>query len=286
MTTILQVIAGHDSVVFINPKTDKAETVRFEERMSDEQAIKHTRTEVKARGAATQACLSLLVSILDNPRLDGYKGATGVHTPIPSEMKGALREMEEAYLKPLFTEGLPKSLNEGQKQKEWDSYIKALREPGIYARVRSSCVKYFAHLGKLPCAYDVTGEGESVRETADKNRLLPVSAMDKILMNEKAKVPMEHKDDSIGAMLGALQARMIEEKPDANGLQIVIGRLEQFLTEAKQLKNQAAIAATDTLTQLGVVVPDSVVMGQPAANALPAEKAPAKRVKKDEPALI
>ena len=240
MPKVVTVSFAEDRVIFIDPKTSKSEELLFESPAEDNEAIKGLRNEVKARGSVTRYALSVLVQILNNQRIDGYKGQVPQNQRIPAEAKSALRELEDDFLRPKFLENLPKSMSTSAQHKEWDSFIKELREPGVYARVRGVCLKYFCYLGMLPCVYGSD-------QKPDTHKLLAVSAMEKILANENAKSPPMQPDHSIPSELGALMARMIEEKDklDVAALQIIQGRLSMFQEEVKQLINLADKTATE-----------------------------------------
>lgn len=240
MPQVMQVSFAEDRVIIVDPRTQKTvEQAMYEEPADNMEAIKGLRQEVQQRGKQTRYALSMLVQILNNPRMDGYKAAVPLNTVVPKECKSALREMEDEFLRPIFLDSLPKSHSPAQQQKEWDTFIKGLREPGVYARVRGVCLKYFAYLGMLPCVYDKN-------QKPDTHKLLAVSAMEKILANESAKSPRAQADHSIPAELGSLMARMLEEKDkiDVRGLETIEGRLAMFMEEVRQLKNLKALDAT------------------------------------------
>jgi hypothetical protein len=164
-----------DAVTFVNTKTQKAEKLELFDAMSDADAIRVVNGEIKARDNVSKASVSLLSHLLDNPRLDEYKGATPINEIVPNELKSAIREIETEYLKPIFSEPLSaKGATAATIEKQWQHFAAGLREGGGYANAKSRVIKYFAHMGSLP--------------VASNGKCLTVAAIDKILGNELAKV--------------------------------------------------------------------------------------------------
>lgn len=180
-----------DAVTFVNLKTNKAEKLALFDSMEDIEAIRVVNGEIKARENVSKASVSLLVHLLNNPRLDGYKGQTPINEAIPKELKAAVREIETEYLKPIFSKPM---LEKGNKpatvEKAWQEFAQGLREGGGYANTKSRVVAYFAHLGKLPLA--------------DNGKLLTVAAIDKLMQNAKEQAPKEEKPEGIAGKLMAL----------------------------------------------------------------------------------
>ena len=90
------------SAVFVSTKTNKAESIPLFKSMSTIDAIRALDKEAKAAESASRAAVSLLSVMLNNPRLDGYKGVTPIRENIPKELKAAVRELEVETLKPDF----------------------------------------------------------------------------------------------------------------------------------------------------------------------------------------
>lgn len=164
-----------ESVTFVNTKTNKAEKLELFDAMADIDAIRIVNGEIKARDNVSKASVSLLSHLLNNPRLDEYKGNIEINAIIPKELKNAIREIETEYLKPIFSEPL---VSKGQTpatiENQWQKFVAGLREGGGYANAKSRVIKYFAHMGQLPLAAN--------------GKCLTVAAIDKILSNELAKV--------------------------------------------------------------------------------------------------
>ena len=163
-----EVSYNESSIVFLNTKTGKADKLALMDVMPDGDAVGALERENRARESGSRASVSLLATILNNPRFDGYKGATPIGENIPKELKDAMREAEAEFMKPLFMarhEG--KGAKPGTVAKLWDEYIGALRAGSSYAVAKGKVLAYFAHCGKLP--------------TTDSGKLLTVAAIDKLL---------------------------------------------------------------------------------------------------------
>jgi hypothetical protein len=265
--TILQVTTTEKGLLFVDPKDNKVvEATEFEDAEAPEASIRGLRQEIKGRGAATRHALNLVLGVLDGQRMDGYRGQVQAHERIPAEIKTAMREAEDLYIKPLLVGSLPKSMQEVDKNAEWDSFIKMMREPGIYARVRGIALKYFTIHGRLPCMYDMEGK-------PNKEKLMPVSAMERLMDIAAKQNPKQPIDHSINAELVRLIARIEEEKTSISveALTLVISNCERMAREAKELINLKNQGVTEALH--GLVNVEGVMTGAPQylPPTLPAE---------------
>lgn len=164
-----------DSVTFVNTKTQKAEKLELFTAYDDAEAIRIVNGEIKARDNVSKAAVSLLSHLLDNPRLDEYKGLTPINVLVPNDLKSAIRDLETEYLKPRFSAPLEaKGNTPATIEKQWQLFAAGLREGGGYANAKSRVIKYFAHMGSLPIAAN--------------GKCITVAAIDKILANELQKV--------------------------------------------------------------------------------------------------
>lgn len=147
--------------------------------------------EIAGRGDVTRGCLTVMLEMLDNPRFDNYKGQTVTGSKIPKELKTALSEQEVTTFQPMFyaywdaKNKAPDSMDSAalmahnaRRAAQWDTFISAQRDGGLYGNVKTYSLQYFAYFGLLPCVY-VDGK-------ADKQRLMPVSAMAKAIAIAKA----------------------------------------------------------------------------------------------------
>lgn len=262
MGKVVNVEFSQDKVIFLSQDgKGKPESFEYEQVMEPAEAMKAVRAEVRGRGYATRGALNLVMLILDNQRLSTYRGQTTIHSKIAPKVNSAVREVETEVLKPIYLAGLAKSMSDTQKLEAWDMESAQMRSPGIYAVVKGICVKYFAHVGRLPCVYD--------GDKPLKDKLLSVTAMQKILNNEKNRIPGIEHDASealtsaldkvtaskLPALLGKMALKMNKEKDGLTAADVanIIGRLEQFKSDAVQLRNTMAAEATEALTKLGTV---------------------------------
>lgn len=173
---MFDVSVNESKIVFVNTKTSKAETIDLLDRVPDLEAIVAIQGEQRAAQKASVKAISLLCSILDNPRLDGYKGITPINESIPPELKSAIRDLETEYIRPIFTGyHASKGATPAKVEQLWQEYATSLRKGGSYANAKSKVTAYFAHCGKLPIA--------------DNGKLLPLSAIEKLLQNAKEAAP-------------------------------------------------------------------------------------------------
>jgi hypothetical protein len=171
----LEVLVSADKITFVDSK-GKAESLELFAVMDDGEAIRAIGSEMKAAISASKAAVSLLSHILDNPRLDGYRGVTPANEAVPSELKAAIREIETEYLKPIFCKPhADKGAKPATVEKLWQDYASGLKAGGSYAVAKSFVTMLFAYTGKLP--------------VADNGKLFTVAAIKKLVANAKADTP-------------------------------------------------------------------------------------------------
>lgn len=280
-----------NALVMQDDKGNK-ETFAYVGAVADSNAIASLQTEVNGRGAVTAAALSLMVQILDHPRFDGYSGKVEIGAKMPKEFKAAIREQEEATLKPLFyafydakhakqaklAEKDAKHEYHGAKAIAWDGFIGALREGGIYGNVKSYSMQYMGYFGKLPCVYD---DGQP-----DKSKLLATSAMMKMIANAKTDL-VPKADEGIAGELKALAQRLADrnEKTTLGATADALLALRAMLATFEGLQreeSEAALATYEAKNVGHVTATYQDVLGK-------ARKAPAKASTKGkavEPALV
>jgi len=172
--------AENTAIVFTNDK-GKSEPMETLATVSTVDAMQLSRKEIAERTSIGAAMLSLVTHILANSsRFDAYKGQTPANEGIPKELKNAFQEQEVKILEPIFVSQLglkEKGNKDATIAKQWDSYIKELRDGGSYANAKSTALQYFAIVGKLPYVNE------------DNRRLLPVRAMQKIIANMRTATP-------------------------------------------------------------------------------------------------
>jgi len=190
-----------ETITFVNTKTNKAEKLDLFDAMADVDAIRVVNGEIKGRDSASKASVSLLSKLLNNPRLDGYKGTCPINEKVPSELAMAIRDLEKEYFYPLFTKPLAdKGMKPGTIEIQYQAFSKGLREGGSYANTKSRVMAYFAHIGRLPIA--------------DNGKCLTVAALDKILQNAREENPNKPEDTGIAGKLVKLSLE-IEKRDDS-----------------------------------------------------------------------
>lgn len=194
---------SEDTITFVNAKTNKAEKLALFDSMQDLDAIRVVNGEIKARDSVSKASVSLLSNLLDNPRLDGYKGTCPINEQIPSELKQAIRDLETEYLKPIFCKPLEeKGTKPGVIETQWQAFARGLREGGSYANTKSRVMAYFSHCGQLP--------------KCENGKLLTVAVIDKLLQNAKEKAGDKPANEGIAGKLVKLSLE-IDKRDDAKG---------------------------------------------------------------------
>lgn len=237
--------------------------------VSDSDAIQALQTDVQSRGSVTAGALSLMLTIFDHPRMDGYKGTTPIGDRMTKEIKGAIREREEYVLKPLFFGYLDAKNPDDAKAAEtdvkhpyigaraiqWDLFIGALREGGVYGNVKSYTMQYFAYFGKLPCVYD--------GDNPDKTRMLSVAAMAKLIANAKTD-KVKPADMGFAGELADIAKRLKErgEKAVIGDNATALHALRELLAFFEGRTETAAVKATEALA--GGTAPDVAKMAEAA----------------------
>lgn len=242
-----------DAITFVNAKTSKAEKLALFEVMDDLEAMHVVNGDIKNREKVSRASVSLLAHVLNNPRLDGYKGQTPINETIPKELKAAIRELETEFLKPTFTKSLAdKGAKPATIEAQWQNFAKGLREGGSYANSKSRVTAYFAHAGALP--------------VTDNGKLLTVAAIDKLLLNLKESLPVTNKPEGIAGKLVALSHELetrtdntkIGSSPTAiAALKSMLATFEGLYREEcerlTELKGNIALTAQSIESQAGAV---------------------------------
>lgn len=204
----------NDQVIIVDEK-NQAEKMTLLEMASPIDSIKFIRREQDAGKNASVGALSLLVNMLDNAKFDAYKGTTPAGEKITPEFRGALRDIEVEYMKPVFVQDL---LDKGNKpataEKLWQEYSANLRT-GTYAMVKSYVSKLFCHGGKLP--------------KTDNGKLIPINAI-KIMVSQLKGAT--HEKTGIAGKLVTL-ASDIENRTEKTDL-------GDYVTAIAALKNMLA----------------------------------------------
>lgn len=232
-----------ETITFVNTKTNKAEKLELFDAMADIDAIRVVNGEIKARDSVSKASVSLLSHLLDNARLDGYKGTCPLNEAIPKELKAAIREIETEYLKPIFTAPLAeKGMKPGTIEAQWQSFATGLREGGSYANTKSRVMAYFSHLGQLPIT--------------DNGKCLTVASIDKILQNAKEQAGKPAVNEGIAGKLVKLSHEIDNrtEKTELGDNVTAIAALKSMLATyeglyREQLERMTELKGNPALTE-------------------------------------
>ena len=213
-----------NQVIIVNDK-NQAEKIALLDMASDLDAIKFIRKEQDAGKNASVGALTLLVHMLDSERFDAYKGTTPVGEKITPEFRGALRDIEIEYMKPIFVADLTDKGNKPATiEKMWQEYSANLRT-GTYALCKSYVSKLFCHLGMLP--------------KTNNGKLIPINAI-KELLNQVKK--QETEKTGIAGKLVSLSHDIEHrtEKTDMGDYATAIAALKSMLATYEGLYREQA----------------------------------------------
>ena len=257
----MQVSFNANNVIFTDDK-NKATSFEIFDAMQPLEAVRAVSKELHVQGSASRGAVSLLTAILDNPRFDGYKGTTPWNEGIPAEFKGAVRQAEDEYIKPIFFEahGNPnphagvheKDLSPEQKAERkkfshvsglLDSYLKNMRAGGSYAVARGFVLEWFAKGGQRPIT--------------DNGKLYSVAALKKLIaIEKKAAAPTEDADTGLAGKLRAMCQKI--ETHEGNDWAFMgepntaIASLHYLLEKYEALREEQAEQATETASITGL----------------------------------
>ena len=227
----------NDNVIIVNEK-NQAEKIALLDFASDLDSIKFIRKEQDAGKHASVGALSLLVRMLDSERFDAYKGQTPVGEKITPQFRGALRDIEIEYMKPIFVADLTDKGNKPATiEKLWQEYSINLRQ-GTYAMVKSYVSKLFCHLGKLP--------------RTDNGKLIPINAI-KEMLNQVKNTDTEKT--GIAGKLVTLSNDIVNrtEKTNLGDYVTAIAALKSMLSTYEGLYREQAETLTMVHQQVGDV---------------------------------
>ena len=220
-----------NAVVFVDAK-GKAETMPTFEHMAPVDAMKALDKGFKADKSASMGAISALNDILNNPRLDNYKGQTPVNENIPNELKSAIRELEIEYFKPVFSAyHADKGAKPATIETQWQLWAGDLKAAGSYAVAKTFVTRYFAYCGKLP--------------ECDNGQLLTVAAIKKIL--ENIEKPL-HTNEGIAGELVKIAVKLSTADADKMGdFATAIAALKSMLSTYELQHANALEALTDAI---------------------------------------
>ena len=180
-----------DKAVLFTDDKGNTETFDLIVPMAKNEIVGTLSKEITGRGDVTRACLTVMLEMLDSPRVDTYRGQTATGGKVPKELKKAVEEMEVSTFQPMFyaywdaknkapdaMDSTKSMAHMGRRAAQWDTFIGAQRDGGLYGNVKTYSLQYFAYFGKLPCVYD--------GDKPQKEKLMPTSAMAKAIAIAKA----------------------------------------------------------------------------------------------------
>lgn len=221
-----------DSIVFVNTRTNKVESKeQLFDAMDDHDAIGAQRKEQGVAVSASKGAVSLLVRMLDNPRLDGYRGNCPTNESPCTELKAAIREIETEYLKPRFIAPLiDKGAKPATAEKQWQDFAKGLKAGGSYAVAKGHITKLFAYTGKLP---------------VHNGKCLTVAAIVKLLQNLDRETT---ESEGIAGKLVKLSEDLTNADADKMGdFATAIAALKSMLLTYENIHAEALEALTDAI---------------------------------------
>jgi len=263
-----QVSYTDDKIVFIDAK-GKSEAFEMFEDMPESEAIRALSAELKASHSASKGAISLLVHILDNPRLDAYRGTTPANEAVPNELKAAIREIETEFLKPLFCQPhIDKGAKPHTVEKLWQEYMSGLKAGGSYAVAKSEATKYFSYCGKTP-------------KVSDNGLLLSVAAIKKLVINAKEGLQPKEKPsiaDKLITLSGELKDRT--ENTIVGSAASAIAALKSMIAlyEDIMLADMEAAQETHALKTTGDVASAAKAITDKAYKETRFQRAPAPKV--------
>lgn len=144
----------NNRIIITDDATNKVkDKLSLLERVDHAHAFKVLTQGRKADAKASDVAISLLADILDNVRLDGYKGKTPLNESVPNVLKSALREIEVETFKPEFMDALiAKGQTPTQAETQWQEFKNNELNTGSYSNAKSHVIKMFAYMGQLPIA--------------------------------------------------------------------------------------------------------------------------------------
>lgn len=231
---------GSDKVTMTPVKGDPV-SFAYVAKESMEEAIRQSKAEIAQRDDNARAYLSMLCDVFAHQRVAGFAKQTPIGERLPNDFKEAVREAEVLVIKPSFTDAILSKAQIVQKvdangkqtpewitvqiqaDKLWGEYVRDLRD-GMYARYKATASIYFAYFGLLPCVYNADG-------TPDTNRLLTVTAMEKLIANAKTDLEQESNEGVSLALVKLMEAM------NSRNEKTVIGDIDLAITALQSLTN-------------------------------------------------
>jgi hypothetical protein len=258
----LEIVGDQDNIFIIKSSDSVSGKVKDAEQytgvkpMKEQEVGQILQADYKANGNRRLAWLTVLASVMANPRLDAYKGkgdrSNGKTSP---EFRAAVRESEGEYLRKLVKDGAVK-LHVGKEDNPdavFQGFATSVREDKNYSNVKATVMKYFAFVGAAP----MTKSGYLVP--------VPVMAMEVQNILDQFKEPV---DTSYSAQIKAIQEALDKEtSPSAEELAKALPEANRLFATIKgildHLAELATHAATDIVAQTQAAL-DAANAKQPA----------------------
>lgn len=256
----------HNTIIFESDKGIKT-IEKLQKPITLAQALTCVNREYQGRESVAQSTVSMMVTLLQSPRLGSWAGKCDPLQSLPAEFKAAIRDLEVETYKPAFVAGLlKKGAKEETAEAQWQALAQDMRKGGSYAQAKGKIIAYFAYTGKLPCVY--------VDGIAQTDRQYTVAAVEKLLQNIKAAAGPVKEDRSIAARLMKLahECDNFDEKTefisDDYGYASAIAACRQIMARFEGLQREAA--ERGELNPSGVVVAAAKVVSIAAKTEEPA----------------
>lgn len=255
--------SGDFVVVKTNTTTGKvsATDTYKAEKITDEKTIGRVfSNEFKATDSKRVAALSMLVHILKDRRLEGYRGKSNPCTQLGKDLKESMRDAEKSYWAGLRDSGaLTIKAKQGETpESAFQSFCTMMRDEASYKNARSWALQYFGYCGAMPCT--------------DSGYLVPVPVMQAAIGNSK-QVPKN--DTTIAGILEGVRLTLSDRKENPTGETLnrawaacreIMATLEGLKREADELAraSRMGLGVTDTVRQALAKVAEMKVADAPA----------------------
>lgn len=234
--------SGDFVVVKTNTTTGKVsatDTYKAEKPVDEKTIGRIFSAEFKAIESKRVAALSMLVHILKDRRLEGYRGKSNPCTQLSKELKESMRDAEKSYWSGLRDAGVLKikGTHGENDDSAFQQFCTITRDESSYKNARSWALQYFGYCGALPAT--------------DSGFLVPVPVMQAAIGNIK-QVPKN--DTTIAGILEGVKLTLSDRKENPTGetLNRAWAACREIMATLEGLKREADEMATASRMGLGV----------------------------------
>ena len=211
-------------------------------------------TDTLARGNLTAAALTIMVKILQLDLPASYRDAMVADGRVSNEFKDAVRKAEETILKPLYEAGQKKGMKQLDMDAGFITFMRTLRNGGVYSKVKSEACLLFAVTGTLPCVINEDG-------TPDTDKMLSSA-----LIGERVRKYKEAKVKALGDTSDKWIAKIVAMST------AFVGTKDAVTTDKEELKAaiqalKAMLDKVECLQAHRVIVPGNVIAATSAVVA-------------------